>query len=281
MSDVDAVTQLSLAHAGRRFTVETDGGVSLAIPLELHGGPQPAHFDAPAARAEPLRAGGFIGDARRGGSCNCEAVTLVPHCNGTHTEGPGHLTDERLTVHTSALRPLYLAALVSVVAEDAADATETSDPAPHPGDRLITARVLAPALAAIGAAGVEAVVVRTLPNDAGKQARDWMKPPIPPYFSRQAMMLLLDHGVRHLLTDLPSVDRVLDEGRLTGHRVFFGMPADSRAAAAVGRPDATITEMIFAPDALPDGLYALSLQLAPWVSDAVPSRPVLFPLVPA
>ena len=95
MSDVDTVTQLSLAHAGRRFAVATAGGVSLAIPLELHGGPQPTHFGAPAARAEPLVAAGFIGDARQGGSCNCEAVTLVPHCNGTHTEGPGHLTDER------------------------------------------------------------------------------------------------------------------------------------------------------------------------------------------
>jgi arylformamidase len=90
--------------------------------------------------------------------------------------------------------------------------------------------------------------------------------------------MLVAHGVRHLLTDLPSVDRLLDEGRLTGHRVFFGMPPGSVAATDVGRPEATITEMIYAPDTLPDGLYALSLQLACWVADAAPSRPVLFPL---
>lgn len=280
MSVTPTPSRIWLEHADRRFAVDAAGGVSLAIPLDPHG-PQPTHFGAPAARSEPLAAGGFVGDTRAGGSCNCEAVTVVPHCNGTHTEGPGHVTRERLSVHDSAMRPLYLAALVSVSGVDAADAGEYSDPAPRPGDRLITASAISSALAGIGAGPVEALVVRTLPNDPGKRARDWMAPPFPPYFSLEAMGLLVDLGVRHLLTDLPSVDRLLDEGRLAGHRVFFGMPPDGRATADVGRPGATITEMVYVPDATRDGLYALSLQLAAWVSDAAPSRPVLYPLAPA
>lgn len=280
MIDSSQASRLTLEHAGQRYAVDAAKGVSLAIPLDLHGA-QPAHFGAASARAEPLAGGDFIGDTRLGGSCNCETITLVPHCNGTHTEGPGHLTDERLSVHASALRPVYLAALISVTPEDAADSVETSAPGPQPGDRLITARIIAPALATIGAPPVEALVVRTLPNGAGKRTRDWMKPPMPPYFTREAMALLVRRGVRHLLTDLPSVDRLLDEGLLAGHRVFFGMPPQGRAATDIRRPDATITEMIYVPDSLPDGCYALSLQLASWVSDAVPSRPVLFPLAPA
>lgn len=280
MSEAHHTPQLTLEHAGQRYLVDAARGVALAIPLDPHGA-QPAHFGAPPAQAMPLAGGGFVGDTRQGGSCNCEAITLVPHCNGTHTEGPGHLTDERLSVHERALRPLYFAALISVWSEDAAESVETSAPGPQPGDRLITARVIAPALATIGAPPIEALVVRTLPNGAAKRTRDWMKPPMPPYFSREAMALLVRRGVRHLLTDLPSVDRLLDEGQLAGHRVFFGMPPQSRAVADIGRPDATITEMVYAPDALPDGCYALSLQLAAWVSDAVPSRPVLFPLAPA
>jgi arylformamidase len=277
MNDAGAATRLWLDRAGRRFAVDAARGVSLAIPLDLHG-PQPAHFGAPAAHSEPLAAGGFIGDTRAGGSCNCEAVTLVPHCNGTHTEGPGHLTRERLSVHHSGMQPLYLAALVSVPADDAAGADETSDPAPQPGDRLVTARVLASALEHIGAVEIDALVVRTAPNGTDKLARDWMAPPLPPYFSREAMALLVARGVQHLLTDLPSVDRLLDEGRLTAHRVFFDMPPGSVSAADVGRPEATITEMVYAPDTLADGLYALSLQFPAWVSDAAPSRPLLFPL---
>lgn len=278
MSRAQGATRCWLEHGGRRFSVDAARGVSLAIPLDMHG-PQPAHFGAPPARATALEAGGFVGDTRRGGSCNCETITLVPHCNGTHTEGPGHVTRERMSVHDRALRPFYLSAVVSVAAEDAAAAGESSEPGPQPGDRLVTARALAAALQA--ADDVEAVVVRLLPNDPAKTRRDWMTPPLPPYFSREAMALLVAMGVEHLLTDLPSVDRLLDEGRLCGHRVFFGLPAGSSDAAQVARPGATITEMIYVPDAVADGLYALSLQLAPWVSDAVPSRPVLYPLEPA
>src|SRR5437879_7785473 len=39
---------------------------------------------------------GFKGSVERGASCNCELITLIPHCNGTHTECVGHLTRERL-----------------------------------------------------------------------------------------------------------------------------------------------------------------------------------------
>lgn len=280
MSDLPASAPFWLEHAGRRFVADGSGGHVIAIPLDPRG-PQPAHFGAPRARAEPLAGGGFVGDTRAGGSCNCETITIVPHCNGTHTEGPGHLTSERISVHASALRPAFVAALVSVAAEDAEQSGETSDPGPQPGDRWITARALAGALAAIEPAPIEALVVRTLPNDAAKRTRDWMEPPLPPYFTLEAMTMLVERGVSHLLTDLPSIDRLLDEGRLSGHRVFFGMPPGSRAAHEVGRPDATITEMIYAPGSLPDGLYALSLQLAAWITDAVPSRPVLFPLAPA
>jgi len=280
MSGPAQVSRLWLECGGRRFSVQAAQGVSLAIPLALDGR-QPAHFGAPAARAEPLSASGFTGDTRAGGSCNCAIVTLVPHCNGTHTEGPGHVTRERVSVHGSALQALYLTALISVAPEGPGDCGESSDPAPQPGDRLITARALAAALDDIGAGTLDAVAVRTLPNSSEKLERDWMQSPLPPYFSREAMALMVERGVLHLLSDLPSVDRLLDDGRLTGHRVFFGLPARSDPAAAIGRPAATITEMIYAPDSLPDGLYALSLQLASWVSDAVPSRPVLFPLVPA
>jgi arylformamidase len=275
-----AASRTLLEYAGQRFVVDRDRGTSIAIPFDPHG-PQPVHFGAPAAHAEPLAGGDFIGDTRAGGSCNCESVTLVPHCNGTHTEGPGHVTRERLSVHASALSPLYAAALVSVEAVDALGAGEASVPAPQAGDRLLTARALAKATESLGINRVESMVVRSLPNDDSKLERNWMEPPLPPYFSREAMEWLTKKGVRHLLTDLPSVDRLLDEGRLTGHRIFFGLPPGSTAAGEVGRPDATITEMVYAPASLPDGLYALSLQLAAWVGDAAPSRPVLFPLEPA
>jgi hypothetical protein len=43
----------------------------------------------------------------------------------------------------------------------------------------------------------------------------------------------------------------------------------------------TITEMIYVRDEVADGLYLLNLQIAPFVSDAAPSRPLLYPLIKA
>ncbi|MEJ2514112.1 MAG: cyclase family protein [Gammaproteobacteria bacterium] len=271
-----------MEHAGRRLRILGDRPVSLAIPLSP-GGPQPGHFHAPPADATPLSAGSFVGDTRAGGSCNCETVTVVTHCNGTHTEGIGHVTLDRVPVHGAAMAPLLPAGLVTVTPEDAARSGETADPPPAEGDTMITARVLEAALCAVpdsARRALAALVVRSLPNDPEKTRRDWMAPPIPPYFSLQAMERIVALGVRHLLTDLPSVDRILDQGRLAAHRKFWGLPAGSQDAGEASRPEATITEMIFVPGDLPDGLYALSLQLAPWALDAAPSRPVLYPVEP-
>jgi hypothetical protein len=44
--------------------------------------------------------------------------------------------------------------------------------------------------------------------------------------------------------------------------------------------DATITEMVFVPDAVADGIYLLNIQIASLETDASPSKPVLYPLLP-
>jgi hypothetical protein len=38
---------------------------------------------------------------------------------------------------------------------------------------------------------------------------------------------------------------------------------------------ATITELVYVKDEIPDGRYDLNLQTAPFVNDATPSRPLL------
>jgi hypothetical protein len=44
------------------------------------------------------------------------------------------------------------------------------------------------------------------------------------------------------------------------------------------RPGSTITELAYIPDELRDGWYFLSLQSPAIAGDAVPSRPVLYPM---
>ncbi|PZN32735.1 MAG: hypothetical protein DIU71_06805 [Proteobacteria bacterium] len=275
--------------AGRRFAADLQGAHDLSIPLRFDA-EQPRFFAAPPASAHPLQAGAFIGAVARGGSCNCATYTLTPHCNGTHTECVGHITRTPLSVREAAGEHLVIALLVSVAPQRARDTDERSQPAPHPDDWLITRAALQDgvraALESSGLAGVRpsqaapdcpGLIVRTLPNPVDKQWRDH-DAALPPYFSAAAIAWLVAGGVRHLVVDLPSVDRAHDEGRLHGHRLFWGAPPGEVDASHATRSNATITELAYIDAAIPDGLYLLNLQVAPFVADAAPSRPVIFPL---
>lgn len=248
--------------------VDFGRAVPLALALDFDR-PHPRHFGAPPAGSEPFRVGSFEGDVGRGASCNCRRVTLIPHCNGTHTESASHLTLQQRPLHDLLPVAPLPALLLSVSPVQAAATDEDSLPAPQAGDRLITRAAVVAAWARRGDADAVALLLHT-----GTRWDD----PAPPFLSRQLMQELVDRGIEHLVTDLPSVDRLADEGRLTAHRIFFGLPAGSTDLAAATRPGATITELAHFPQELPDGACAVQLQVPAWSGDAVPSRPLYLPL---
>jgi len=265
-----------LALAGTELDIDLSRPVDLALELDFSG-PQPRHFGAPPASSRPFQAPGFgfEGSVARGSGCNCEVITLIPHCNGTHTESVGHLTRERLDAWRLVPAGVLPALLVSVTPEEAG--VEGSEPAPQPNDRLITRRALERGWPAHTPFTPRALVVRTLPNAEEKRRHDYSGE-TPPYLSQQAAQLLVSRGIEHLIVDLPSIDRSQDEGRLTAHRVFFGLPRGSVELAAATRATATITELAFVPNSVPDGAALLELQVPALSGDAVPSRPLLYPL---
>jgi arylformamidase len=242
---------------------------SLALTLDFSA-PHPRHFGAPAATASAFRVGDFEGAVAHGASCNCQQLTLIPHCNGTHTESASHLTVEQQPLHEFLpVEPMH-ALLLKVAPEDAVASGEDSLPAPAAGDRMITRRALLAAWQRHDTAMPRALLLCT--------GTDW-RDGAPPFLSRQLVTELVARGVEHLVTDLPSVDRLQDEGRLTAHRIFFGLPAGSTRLADAARPGATITELAQFPATLADGPCALQIQIPAWSGDAVPSRPLHLPLV--
>lgn len=246
--------------------VDLASPVSLALPIDFSGR-EARHFGAPLPGLQPFAVPGFSGVVATGASCNCSTITLTPHCNGTHTECVGHLTVEPMQAHEVAPAGLLPALLLSIEADDAAASDESSEPAPQAGDRLISRRALERAWVRGTPAAARALIVRLrTPGDSGT----------PPYFSREAASLLVERGIEHLVVELPSIDRAQDEGRLTAHRVFFGLPPQSRSLAQAQRPQCTVTEFASVPDELSDGFYLLQLQLPALGGDAVPSRPVLY-----
>ncbi|HYL04074.1 MAG TPA: cyclase family protein [Steroidobacteraceae bacterium] len=267
-----------IALGDREVAVDLSRPVSLAVEVDF-AGPQARHFGAPPASARPFTAPGFAGSVEHGASCNCQIITLIPHCNGTHTECVGHLTRERLDAWRVAPPGPLPALLLTVDPEPAGASGEGSDPAPASGDLLITAHALAAGWPRELPFVARALVVRTRPNDAAKRHHDYSAE-TPPYLSREAAALLVERGIEHLIVDLPSIDRVRDQGRLTAHRRFFGLPGGSSALALAARPGATVTELAFVPEELADGACLVELQLPALAGDAVPSRPLLYPLAP-
>jgi len=252
--------------------VDFAGAVSLALTLDFDQ-PHPGHFGAPPATSEPFRVGDFEGAVARGASCNCRRVTLIPHCNGTHTESAAHLTLEQRALH--AFVPVSpMPALLLTVPSMPHDGREDSVPAPQPGDRLITRQSLLAAWATHGASTAQGPTPSALLLRTGTPWQDQA----PPFLSRQLVTELVARGVQHLITDLPSIDRLADEGCLTAHRLFFGLPAGSNRLADAARPHATITELAMFPATLRDGPCAVQLQMPAWSGDAVPSRPLYLPL---
>lgn len=258
-------------HATRVPPVDFAAATPLALELDFTQ-PHPRHFGAPAASAEPFRVEGFEGAVARGASCNCQRVTLIPHCNGTHTESASHLTIEQRPLHeVLPLAPLP-ALLLTVAPVHATGCDEDSLPVPQAGDRLITRRALLEAWERHPLVFPRALLLRT---------RTSWRDAAPPFLSRQCMAELVARGVEHLVTDLPSVDRLQDEGRLTAHRIFFGLPPGSTRLGDAARAQATITELATFPEHLRDGPCAVQIQSPAWHGDAVPSRPLHLPLVNA
>jgi kynurenine formamidase len=265
-----------LAIAGREVGIDLGHPFDLSVELDFEG-PQARHFGAPRAAARPYSVPGFPGAVAAGASCNCASITLIPHCNGTHTECAGHLTREALHAQRLVPRGLLPALLLSVTPVPSAQTRESSDPPPQRPDLLVTRAALRDAWPAQPPFSPRALVIRTLPNGPDKRTRDYTGT-TPPYLSREAAHYLVERGIEHLVVDLPSIDRARDEGRLTAHRIFFGLPPGESALARAARAQCTITELAYIGDDARDGPHLLQLQVPAINGDAVPSRPLLYRL---
>lgn len=260
---------VSFRAAGKIWRADMARFHDISIPVRFDD-VQLSVFGTPPATMKPLQAGDFTGAVARGGSCNCETYTVTPHCNGTHTECVGHITGRRIAVTDVLADSLLPAHVVTVTPGEAGG--DRYRPMPQAGDVLITRAMMEAVLAGVDPDFLAALVVRTRPNGDDKVVRDY-NAAMPAYFTHEAMAFIAGLPVRHLLVDMPSVDRLADEGRLGNHRIFWGIEPEAREAAPVPR---TITELVYVPDAVADGKYLLNLQVAPFKADAAPSRPVLY-----
>ena len=238
----------------RTYTIFINQPIDISIPLRANSDNVNAWY-LPPPKIYPAKIDDWIGSIQQGASVNFNSIEFNPHAHGTHTECVGHVLEEGFSINSSLKQFLFVTEVITVVPET------------NGNDFVISDKQLR---YAIGNKKREAVVIRTLPNTKDKLNRQYAHTN-PPYLSEAAAIYLRNKGVKHLLVDLPSVDKENDAGNLLAHKAFWDVNGEVRK-------DATITEMIFVPNALKDGKYILNLMIAPFENDASPSKPVLYKL---
>ncbi len=253
--------KIEIEIAGARFTGNLNHGIDLSIPLSPDG-PKAWYVDP--MEISPVMNDQFTGSVALGGGVNFRNISFNPHGHGTHTETVGHIDREIVSINKTLKQFFFKAELVTIQPEIYDGPEEEFI---KKGDYIITKVQLQEA---ISHSNINALVVRSLPNGTDKLSKNYSDQNAP-YFEPAALTLVREMGIKHFLTDLPSVDRENDGGQLLSHRAFWhGGRSDDM--------ECTITEMIFAPDGVDDGMYLLNLQIAAFENDASPSKPILYPL---
>jgi len=247
---------VSVPFQKKIYHTDLSKGIDISIPL-IPGSDSPKCFFAPSFNVEPVKSGDFIGEISAGSPVNFRNIFINPHGNGTHTECVGHITAEPYTINQCLTEFHFIASLITVMPLH----TET-------GDHIITEKILYEKLKDREETPV--VIIRTLPNDSGKLRKDYSGTN-PPYFTEDAIKYLNKRQMKHLMTDLPSIDREEDGGKLTAHKMFWMWPS-------IPDIQKTITEMVFIENAVEDGLYLCNIQIISIESDASPSKIIIYPL---
>jgi kynurenine formamidase len=265
--------KLTLEKDGRRYSFQTEKGKDISISLNTNG---PRAWYVEPMRIEPVRTEQFLGSVAEGGAVNFRDVYFNPHGHGTHTENVGHIVDTDFPVVRSLDSSCYMAKLITVelMKQDAMQGASQDLPQDL-SQNLETGASQDWVVSEESLEGfdlnVEALIIRTKPNDHSKTNRQYSGTNFP-YLTLGAMQRIVDAGVQHLLIDLPSVDREEDGGALAAHHLFWNVPAEPNFQK-------TITELIYVPNEISDGNYVLNLQVSNFANDAAPSRPMLFHLM--
>jgi kynurenine formamidase len=236
---------------GKEYLTDLSKPLDISIPLKDNEGALAWYVDNP--KIEPVVVNDFVVSVKNGASTNFNKITFYPHANATHTECVGHITERFYSINQFLKQFFFLSELITI------------SPKKKGKDCIITKFQLQKS---IKNKKLDALIIRTIPNDKDKYTKNYSNTN-PPYLLKDAANYLKEIGIKHLLIDLPSIDKEKDEGKLVSHKAFWNFPENPRF-------DATITEFIFVDDNILDGLYLLNLQIASIENNATLSKPVLF-----
>lgn len=249
-------------HQQKEFKINLLQPLDISLPLSnTDQNPIAWYIEKP--EIEPVRFGDWVGKVSEGSSStNFNNIFFNPHGHGTHTECLGHITRDFYSINQCLKQFFFTAEVISV------------QPQPDGDDYVITKAHIEKALQG---KSPEAIIIRTLPNSTEKTSKKYSNTNWP-YLLEEAATFIRESDIKHLLIDLPSVDKEHDEGKLLAHKAFWNVK-DVNNLNDDARMNCTITELIYVEDQIADGSYILNLQIASFENDASPSKPILYKIM--
>ncbi|WBX68427.1 cyclase family protein [Tenacibaculum dicentrarchi] len=242
-----------ITHKSEKYKIDLAKPLDISIAIDTSKENVNAwYIDDP--KITPVKLDDWVGSVAQGAAVNFNMISFNPHSHITHTECVGHITKKVHSINKNLNKFFFLAEVISIYPKKLEN-----------GDLVITKERLENVLEDKKR---EAVIIRTFPNSDKKTIARYSNTN-PPYLSEEGAIYLKEKNIKHLLIDLPSVDKEKDEGKLVSHNAFWNTASEIRF-------DATITEFIYVKDAIKDGTYLLNLMIAPFENDATPSKPILY-----
>ncbi|WP_295982946.1 cyclase family protein [uncultured Algibacter sp.] len=245
----------TIQYNSRKLQIDLSKPLDISMPIiSSKKNVNAWYIDEP--KIEPIKDAEWIASVSEGASVNFNNIYFNPHAHGTHTECAGHITEKVYSINQNLKTFFFLAEVITVAPENDNE------------DKIISKKQLQ---FAIGNKKRDAIILRTIPNTREKLSRQYSHTNWP-YLKEDAVKFMVSKGVKHLLIDLPSIDKEKDGGELLGHNAFWNTKGKLRL-------DATITELIYVSNKIEDGEYFLNLQIAPFENDASPSKPILYKVI--
>lgn len=245
----------SMKIDGAIVTVDLSRNYDLSLPLQASP-ENPLVWGAKRPIINPFEEVDSVSEESDVLSLDTNTIIFNQNTNYTRSVCIGHITPEFYSINKILKDYVFCAEVISVVPENYGE------------DYYISKKQL---LSALKGAKPTALVIRTLPNTETKKSikytgTNWA------YLEESAAAFLAEIGVKHLLIDLPSIDK---EGVLeipVAHKAFWQYPETPRL-------DCTITELIYVPNEVEDGAYLLNLLIPPLENNSTPSKPILYPFM--
>ena len=249
----------------KSYLVNTGKGIDLSIPTDFKTNVGPRFYEKRNPELNYYTESNKEYNLENGGGCNVPIIKLNIHCSGTHTECANHIIKDSPLINELLIPDYIPSQLITVNPEHSSTENYHSDTDKE--DRFITKIQLEKIIDLNSLSFNKCLIIRTNPNSLEKCNQDYNKTPHP-FLTNEAIVFIKDAGFKHIVVDMPSIDRYNDGGELGNHHIFFtdGSIANKN----------TITELVYIPDTAADGKYFLNLNISNFKLDAAPSRPFIY-----